>query len=297
VKSNFHTTVKLRPALFLMLTVNIFCSFGCQDVALVSARKEAALGQYNAAHRDYETAVLHRDKLSPKERREALDGVCLTEYLVGGPTYPLEQQYVDCAKASAEPDSKSREITAQIADAMRAKARLKVEKALKRHNLSEAILNAQDYSQKPGASRVAVAQWSEQIWQLIASRDNARAVALQKSLGPAIAALRQRNPQVHGLNRQAFEQWVRAELTVNGQMLFSGLSVKGPTLHLSVPQSLMPTLALNLDRLSRANDAFAAWCGCDARTDVALADTQLPAYLLRLDPDTAHSQILMFTPG
>jgi hypothetical protein len=284
-------------ALSLLLVVGMCNASGCQNVALVSAHKEAAEGQYAAAHRDYQAALNHPDKLNRTQRRQALDGVCLTEHLIGAPTYSLERQYIDCTRAAAEPGSDSGQTVTQIEKAMRVSAELKTEQALNSHNLSEAIWNARDYSRKPGASRAKIAEWSGQMWQLVASRDRAQVSAPQKRLRPAIARLSRENPHLRRLRRQAFERWVRAQVTVNGQVLVSDLVLKGATLRLWVPERAMPVLAANLDRLSRVNDGFAAWCGCDAKTDVGLSNTGLPAYLLRLDPDTARSQVLVLAPG
>ncbi len=281
----------------LLLVVCFLGASACQNAALVSAQREAAAGQYDAAHRDYEAALHRPGKLDQQQRRQALDGVCLTEYLIGPPNYSLDRQYSDCAKAAAEPGSESGGTLIKIEKLISNNAEFGVEQALLHHDLNEAIWSAREYSLKPGASRAKLNQFSDQIWGLIASRERTRTPTSRRRLRPAISTLSRENPHLRNLSRREFERWVRRELTVNGQPLVTSLAVKGSTLHLWVPESAMPVLALNLERLSRVNDGMAVWCGCDARTDVGMSGTQLPAYLLRLDPDTARSQVLVLGPG
>ena len=55
--------------------------------------------------------------------------------------------------------------------------------------------------------------------------------------------------------------------------------------------------ALSLDRLATINDAMVARCGCDARTNVAVAETGFPAYFIRLDPETRMSEVMILPRG
>ena len=55
----------------------------------------------------------------------------------------------------------------------------------------------------------------------------------------------------------------------------------------------MAAAATNLDRFAKVNDAMVARCGCDGRTNVAFQASELPAYLVRLDPATHRSAILV----
>jgi hypothetical protein len=41
------------------------------------------------------------------------------------------------------------------------------------------------------------------------------------------------------------------------------------------------------------NDGMAGRCGCDARTNVAVAETGFPAYFIRLDPETKMSEVMI----
>jgi hypothetical protein len=55
-----------------------------------------------------------------------------------------------------------------------------------------------------------------------------------------------------------------------------------------VSQDDLPTVATNLYKFVRINDAFAARCGCDARTNIGVGDVGFPAYLFRLDPEDTY---------
>jgi len=69
--------------------------------------------------------------------------------------------------------------------------------------------------------------------------------------------------------------------------------VKDTTLNLSVDDANLELAALSLDRFATINDAMAARCGCDARTNVAVAETGFPAYFIRLDPETRMSEVMI----
>ena len=82
-------------------------------------------------------------------------------------------------------------------------------------------------------------------------------------------------------------------MTVAGASMISGVEVAQHTLTLRLPDDQLAVVAINLDRFAKVNDAMVARCGCDGRTKVALQKTQLPAYLVRLDPATRRSEILV----
>ena len=64
-------------------------------------------------------------------------------------------------------------------------------------------------------------------------------------------------------------------------------------LDLWIPGTQMTTAALNLDRFAHINDAMVARCHCSAKTNVASEENGLPAYVVRLDTETSHSQVLI----
>jgi hypothetical protein len=94
-----------------------------------------------------------------------------------------------------------------------------------------------------------------------------------------------------------FTHWVIAASTVSNKSVVSSLRIKEDTLDLLVSQDDLPTVATNLCRFVRINDAFAARCGCDARTNIGIADVGFPAYLFRLDPEERTSKILIAIGG
>jgi hypothetical protein len=92
-----------------------------------------------------------------------------------------------------------------------------------------------------------------------------------------------------------FTRWVIAASVVSDRSMVSSLSIKEDTLDRLVSQDDLPTVATNLYKFVRINDAFAARCGCDARTNVGVGDVGFPAYLFRLDPEERTSKILIAT--
>jgi len=94
-----------------------------------------------------------------------------------------------------------------------------------------------------------------------------------------------------------FTHWVIAASVVSDKSVVSSISIKEDTLDLLVSRGDLPTVATNLYKFVRINDAFAARCGCDARTNVGIGDVGFPAYLFRLDPEEHTSKILIATGG
>jgi len=73
----------------------------------------------------------------------------------------------------------------------------------------------------------------------------------------------------------------------------SSIRVDPSKLTLRLTKEQLPSAAHNLDRFVKVNDALIAHCRCAGRTNVELQDSQLPAYLVRLDPATRQSEILV----
>jgi hypothetical protein len=86
---------------------------------------------------------------------------------------------------------------------------------------------------------------------------------------------------------------VETNLRLAGGSLVSSVKVERRTLTLGIMDEQLRSAAGNLDRFVKVNDAMIARCGCDGRTNVALQGSELPAYLVRLDPATRHSEILV----
>ena len=269
---------------------------GCAPSALSSARSQIAAGNYPAARQEL-VALSANSDLSESERREVKDDVCLCDFMIGRPTYTLSEQRSVCAEAAKDPDSQSSSILARIDDAARRKDAQEVEAALAAHDLADAERAATDYQSLPEADPATVARWSKQIWTLADAQVFADTNAKKHSLDAAISEARKNHRDVQKMDKGQFTQWVVKTTTVSGIAFASGVEVRDSTVKLSVDDANLQLAALSLDRLATVNDAMAARCGCDARTNVAVAETGFPAYFIRLDPETRMSEVMILPRG
>jgi hypothetical protein len=268
----------------------------CAPSALSSARSQISAGNYPAARQEL-VALSSRTDLSPDQRREVMDDLCLCDFKIGRPTYTLAEQRATCAEASKEPGSQSASIIAQIDDAQRLKDEQEVKAALAAHDLAGAERAATDYQRLPGADPAMVPNWSKQIWALADGQAFADSAARKRSLGAAISQARKNHKNVARMDKNQFIGWVEQTATVSGTPLAKSVAIKDSTLTLFVSESNLHVAALSLDRLSSINDAMVARCRCDARTNVAVAETGFPAYFIRLDPETKLSEVMILPRG
>src|SRR5271170_8098305 len=84
---------------------------GCAPSSLSSARSQIAAANYPAARQEL-VALSSRDDLSPGERREVKDDLCLCDFMIGRPTFSLAEQRSVCLDAANEPGSQSGSILA-----------------------------------------------------------------------------------------------------------------------------------------------------------------------------------------
>ena len=75
--------------------------------------------------------------------------------------------------------------------------------------------------------------------------------------------------------------------------MFSSVALRNQELDLAIRREEVRLASLKLDRLSAINDATIARCGCDGRTNIGVAETNFPLYLVRLDPETQRSEVLI----
>jgi hypothetical protein len=270
---------------------------GCAPSALSTARSQIAAGNYAAAHQQLMTLSAHESALSASERREVKDDLCLSDFMLGRPAFTLAEQRSVCAAAMKEPGSQSASIMAKIDDAARVKDAKEVENALEEHDLARAERAATAYQKLAGADPELVAKWSKQIWALADEQVFADASAKKKSLGATISDLRKNYPNVHGMSDAEFTRWIVKTSTVSGTALVSRVEMTKSTLILSVDDANLQLAALSIDKLAAINDAMAARCGCDAHTDVAVIGTGFPAYVIRLDPETRMSEVMILPRG
>jgi hypothetical protein len=268
----------------------------CAPSALSTARSQIAAANYPAARQEL-VALSARTDLNESQRREVKDDLCMVDFKIGRPTYTLAEQRGVCLDAMKVPGSESASIIAQIDAAERDRDAQEVKAALAAHDLADAERAATDYQRMPGYDPVTLARWSKEIWTIADAQVFADSGAKKRSLGGSIAEARKRHPNVAKMSKSQFTKWVVATSTVSGTALASSVAMNDTTLNISVNEANLAVTALSLDRLATINDAMVARCGCDARTNVAVAETGFPAYFIRLDPETKMSEVMILPRG
>ena len=282
----------MRSVRLIFIAALVALASGCATISpLHSVRAKMAAGQYAAARQ--ELLAMQLDKLSPAERREVKDDLCISEYMMGEPTYSIGEQRRICADAAREPGSQSGSIVAKIDDAILKSSYGKVNAALASGDLGGAEQAAQVYVNTPGADSMVVAKWSHQMWELVNERDHRAEQRHKKDVAAAIAALRREYPAVRKMSEDDFMAWVAKEGSVAGTAMFSSVALKDKEVDLAVRHTEVRVASLRLDRLAEINDADIARCGCDSHTNVGIAETNFPLYLVRLDPETQRSEVLI----
>ena len=258
---------------------------------LTTIRQELAAGEYTKAHHDLAVVAQHYDQLTPVERRDVRDNLCLTEYLIGQGSYPLPEQQRVCLQALAEPSSVSGAILVRIHDSLKQSVAEEVRRELGAQDLAGAEAAALAYRASPGADPELLAEWSKDFWQVVHGQE--RPAERKQRVTSLIGNLTNVYPQAKMMSEPDFSHWVVGAAAVSNKPIISALTVKGDTLDLLVLERDLPTVATNLYKFVRINDVFAARCACDARTNVGVADLGFPAYLFRLDPEERTSKVLI----
>lgn len=291
-RSGYLDTRWRRAARTLIVAISVGALAGCANQSLRAARTAIAAGDYSTAHQELVTAR-NAPGLSAGERREIADDLCLTESKVGAPAYPTAEQLSVCRNAANLGATQSATLLAGIAASERAAEADRINQAIARDDLGGAGEAIARYRALPGADPQAIAGWSKQLWSIVARADASATRARRRALKPALSHAAREYPHVHAMSERAFARWVENSLRVDGGSLVSNVKVAKRTLTLSIPDDRLGVAATNLDRFARVNDAMIARCGCDGQTNVALQDSELPAYLVRLDPATRRSEILV----
>jgi hypothetical protein len=170
----------------------------------------------------------------------------------------------------------------------------KVQTSLASNDLAGAQRAALEYGAAPDADQKMLAQWRQQIWTMSESwgdRDGSRKA--RREIKGAVAELRRQYPHERKMAHEAFAQWIAKQGAAQGEPLFSRIDVRDDNVQLWVAGDKVPALAFNMEKLVKVNDALVARCGCDARTNVGDSDTGFPVYLVRLDPETSQSQVII----
>jgi hypothetical protein len=272
---------------------------GCapQSSALSTARSEMRAGNYTAAHRELTALEEHPEKLRPDELREVKDDLCVTDFTIGRPTYSVREQQRVCTEAAAEPGSQSADVLARIDGEIEQADNDRVTAAIKAGDLAAAEAAVEDYEALPGANQVQVASWSNQMWKLVEQKDERPTRSRKAILGSAIATLRRQHADARKMNDAAFKLWVVKTASVDGRPLVSDPRLEHGRLKLDLIETDLSAAALNLDKFALINDVVVARCGCDGRTDVGVGSGDLPAYVVRLDPETRASEVLILLSG
>jgi Putative bacterial lipoprotein (DUF799) len=257
----------------------------------LGSRHGHAVGEYTEVHQDLARVARNYDRLTPTERHEPNDDLCLTEYLIGRWSYPLSEQERTCSEALAKPGSVNGAILARIHEAMKRSAAKEVRRALDARDLPDAEAAALAYGASPGADSELLAGWSKDIWQAVPGPKHP--AEREQQVASVIAQLANEYPQAKAMSEPDFAHWIIAASIVSNKSVVSSLRIKEDTLDLLVSQDDLPTVATNLYKFVTINNAFAARCGCDARTNIGIADLGFPAYLFRLDPEERTSKILI----
>jgi hypothetical protein len=286
--------MQLTPPKLAMCAIVALIAFasGCATTRLSSVRQKMASGQYAAARQ--ELLAIPIASLSPSERREVKDDICLSEFMMGEPNYAQSEQLRVCEDAAKEPGSQSEQFVEKIDNQILRSAYEKVNAALASGDLAGAEQAAQQYLSTPGADRAVVAKWSHEMWQLVTKRDQRiEPRHKKKELAAAIESVRREYPSVRKMSKDEFMAWVAKQGNVDGTRMFSSVAVKDKELDVAIRRQELQMASLKLDRLSAINDATVARCGCDGRTNVGVAETNFPLYLVRLDPETQRSEVLI----
>ena len=95
------------------------------------------------------------------------------------------------------------------------------------------------------------------------------------------------------MSDRQFRRWVERNMTVDGITMVSNVEIGKRVVGLWLADDQIGNAALNLDRFVRVNDGLVVRCRCNGRTKVALQESGLPAYLVRLDTADRQSEVLI----
>jgi hypothetical protein len=283
--------IALRSIATAAIAALMAVASGCAPSALSSARQKMSAGQYAAARQ--ELLAIQQGNLSNSERREVKDDICVSEFMLGEPAYSIGEQRRVCADAAREAGSQSAQFVEKIDAQVLQTSYAKVNAALANGDLGGAEQAALMYLNTHGSDRAVVAKWSHQMWELVNQRDHHTEARRKKELAAAIAAVSKQYPSMHKMSKDEFVLWVAKQGSVAGTAMFSSVALNDRELDLAIRRQELQVASLKLDRLSTINDATIAHCGCDGRTNVGIAETNFPLYLVRLDPETQRSEVLI----
>ena len=244
------------------------------------------------AHRSL-VAASRAPNLSHRELREVDDDLCLTEYRIGPPEYSVARERMTCGSATKLAGSQSGPIVTALDKRAKDATETEFDNAIKAGDLTRADQTIIDYQRYPGADSAAIAEWSRQLRQASDRQFALSSRYRRRRLTPAIAAMERRYPKMRNMTDAAFASWVMRNATIAGEPMVSTVSVGHAGMRLTVAERRLSDVRFNLNRFAQINDAMVARCRCDGHTAIDLAGSGLPAYLLRLDPETRQSEVVV----
>jgi hypothetical protein len=264
---------------------------GCTNVSIARAREQIAAGNYAAAHQYFATAAKKANVLSPRQRRQVMDGLCRTEYQIGSASYPLAQQLRTCAAALNEPDSESGVIFSEVVRKERAAVTETINVALAQRdiaNIDDMILR---YRSLPSNDPEMVTLWTRQAWTIV--NHESEVAPGKAALAATLSQLSHHFPNLRHMSDLQFRHWVERNTTVGGLTMVSNVETDKRVVGLWLADDQIENAALHLDRFARVNDGLVVRCRCNGHTKVALQESGLPAYLVRLDTADRQSEVLI----
>lgn len=265
---------------------------GCANNELAAAQAQLQAGDLAAAHRSL-VAASRAPNLSHRDLREIDDDLCFTEYRIGPPEYSIARERMTCSEAAKLSGSRSGPIITELDQREHDAAAADFADALKAGDLTRAERTIIDYKHYPGADAAAVTEWSHELRQAADRQFALSSRRDRRRLTPAIAAMERRYPRMKKMNDAAFARWVMRNATVDGEPMVSAVNVGHDGMRLNVAARRLSDVRFNLNRFARINDAMVARCQCDGHTTIDVAGSGLPAYLLRLDPETRQSEVVV----
>lgn len=262
---------------------------------LASAQRKIAAGRYQEAHQELVHLLSDSDprQLSARDRRAAWDGLCLSEYHVGAPVYTLERQRRDCMIAAAQHGNNAALVLARINTELARRERERIEHALRRDNLSEAVTALLHYQEVDGSNRRDILRWRAAIWTMVERDDRWLIPRHERRRQRIVRLISAETAKFRSMNRRVFIRWVQNH---GGEKAtadrFREVMIIGHTLDLTVGAGELREARFGPATFGRINDAFSAWCGCYGDTHAISAETGMPVYLSRINGLTMRSEVL-----
>ncbi len=249
------------------------------ELSEVAAELKAAAnafesGRYASAREEYRNASKN-NYLNDAQKREALDGICISEQKAGEPLYSVETQYGDCLEASKQADSAISSLLAPLLTQVKSYYSRSIDTAIAAHDDSQAEVLLDKYKTVSDADPSRISDWERQIRQITEAKsllekkhEAERAEAEEERAKPAISRLERRYPEMRRLSQEQFEDFLIKNYAVDSAPFFTDARVDGHSLQVITPNPDVQTITSSQATLDEINDYFVAWCGCNGQTHI-----------------------------